>query len=82
MEATNLLLPQLSWKRQKELQKIESALLMALCQLSTYTVERCKRNHEKKNRTNQLTIASVVIEQVERDGKNKMNNCSWSLHQL
>jgi len=62
MEATNLLLPQLSWKRQIELQKIESALLMALCQLSTHIVERCKRNHEKKNRTNQLTIASVVDE--------------------
>lgn len=37
-------------------------------------VRRCaKGTMKKKNRTNQLTIASVVIEQVERDRKNKMS---------
>jgi len=35
-------------------------------------VERCKGNHSK-NRTNQLTVASVIIQQVEGDGKNKIN---------
>ena len=56
------------------MQKIELALLMVTASaLNSYIVERCKRNHEKKNRTNQLTIASVVIEQVERDRKNKMS---------